>query len=70
MKKKVLFVVMAAGVFGAGLLVSAQTTADSVKADYDRANSVASRTGAKVYHQADAPNWIAGETRFWYRTSV
>jgi dipeptidyl aminopeptidase/acylaminoacyl peptidase len=72
MKNGVLVVALAAGVFGAGLFVKAQNVsqADAVKADYDRANTVASRTGAKIYNLADAPNWIAGTQKFWYRKSV
>ncbi len=72
MKKQVLFVVAAAGLFSAGLLVSAQTagTADAVKADYDRANSLRDRVANKVYDTAEAPNWIAGSSRFWYRKTV
>ena len=52
--------------------VGAQTpsASDSLKADYDRSNSVRERTSNKVYHQADAPNWIGSSGKFWYRVTV
>ncbi len=60
----------AAAVLALGLSAYVGAQGADVKSDYDRANTVASRTGGKVYHQADAPNWIAGTPKFWYRTSV
>ena len=41
-----------------------------VKADYDRANSLADRVRNKIYDVAEAPNWIDGSPKFWYRKSV
>ncbi|TAK17365.1 MAG: S9 family peptidase [Acidobacteria bacterium] len=53
-----------------GLTAYVGAQGGDARADYERANTVASRTGGKVYHQADAPNWIGTEAKFWYRTSV
>jgi len=66
--------VLAAGVLTLGaalawpLLMGAQSA--DVKADYERANSLASLTRNKVYDSAEAPNWIAGTNKFWYRKTV
>jgi dipeptidyl aminopeptidase/acylaminoacyl peptidase len=61
---------------GAGLVValalSVLTTAQSngLQADYDRANSLMARTRNKVYDAAEAPSWIPGSEKFWYRKTV
>ncbi len=61
---------------GAGLVValalSVLTTAQSsgVQADYDRANSLTARTRDKVYDSAEAPTWIPGTEKVWYRKTV
>jgi dipeptidyl aminopeptidase/acylaminoacyl peptidase len=68
MKRTFLF--SAAAVLAMGLTAYVGAQGADIKTDYDRANTVASRTGGKVYHQADAPNWIAGTQKFWYRTTV
>ena len=72
MKKALILSIVAAGILGVTVYVGAQAPAaqDTVKADYDRANSLAARTGGKIYHQAEAPNWIGTTPKFWYRTSV
>src|SRR5262245_2602939 len=50
--------------------LSGAQTAD-VKADYDRANSLGQRVRANmVYNVAEAPVWIDGSQKFWYRKSV
>ena len=41
-----------------------------VKADYDRANSLNQRLANKVFDVAQAPVWITGSQKFWYRKSV
>ncbi len=50
------------------LIVGAQS--GDVKADYDRANSLNQRINNKVYDVAEAPVWIDGSSKFWYRKSV
>ena len=63
---------------GAGLLVAAAlptvhvTSAQDadVRARYDRAESFGDRTQNRVYNQAEAPQWIEGTSKFWYRKSV
>ena len=72
MKRTLMFSVIAVGVFGLTVYVGAQgpDTQATVKADYERANSLRERTAGKVYHQAEAPTWIGTEPKFWYRASV
>ncbi len=61
---------------GAGLVLaltlSVLTTAQTngLQADYDRANSLTTRTRNKVYDSAEAPTWIPGSEKFWYRKTV
>ena len=54
------------------LALSVLTTAQSngLQADYDRANSLTARTRNKVYDAAEAPSWIPGSEKFWYRKTV
>jgi len=72
MKKTLILSVIAAGVLGLTTYVGAQVPAgaDGVAADYERARTLTTRTAGKVYHQAEAPNWIAGSSKLWYRVSV
>ena len=44
--------------------------APDVRADYERSNSLNTRIANKVIDLAEAPNWIEGSSRFWYRKSV
>jgi dipeptidyl aminopeptidase/acylaminoacyl peptidase len=63
---------------GAGLLVAAAlpsvhlTSAQDadVRTRYDRADSFGERTQNRVVNQTDAPQWIEGTSKFWYRKSV
>ena len=61
---------------GAGLVCvltwSVLTTAQStgVQADYDRAYSLAARTRNKIYDSVEAPTWIPGTEKVWYRKTV
>ncbi len=41
--------------------------AQGSKADYDRANSLAQRTENTVFRSRIRPEWLPGNTRFWYR---
>jgi dipeptidyl aminopeptidase/acylaminoacyl peptidase len=70
--KRVLTLSAAALALCATAYVGAQgaSQADAVKADYDRANSLRDRVANKVYNTAEAPNWIPGSSKFWYRKSV
>jgi dipeptidyl aminopeptidase/acylaminoacyl peptidase len=54
------------------LALSVLTTAQSngLQADYDRANSLTARTRNTVYDSAEAPTWIPGGEKFWYRKTV
>ena len=49
--------------------LSGAQTAD-IKADYDRANSLNQRVANKVFDVAEAPTWIDGSQKFWYRKSA
>jgi len=61
---------------GAALVVAWQgsvwTSAQSagVQADYDRASSLRDRIQDKAFDVADAPVWIEGTAKFYYRKSV
>jgi dipeptidyl aminopeptidase/acylaminoacyl peptidase len=44
--------------------------APDVAADYTRSNTLSQRIANKVIDLAEAPNWIEGSQRFWYRKSV
>jgi dipeptidyl aminopeptidase/acylaminoacyl peptidase len=44
--------------------------APDVAADYARSNSLNTRIANKVFDVAEAPNWVEGSQKFWYRKSV
>lgn len=69
--RKFVFVVCAVmlAAFASQLQLSGAQTSD-VKADYDRSNSLGQRVANKVYDVAEAPVWIEGSPKFWYRKSV
>ena len=58
--------------FVVALTLSVLTTAQSngLQADYDRANSLMARTRNTIYDAAEAPTWIPGTEKFWYRKTV
>lgn len=49
------------------LLGTLSTLAQGSKADYERANSFAQRTENTVFRSRIRPDWMPGNTRFWYR---
>ncbi|MES2697576.1 MAG: DPP IV N-terminal domain-containing protein [Verrucomicrobiota bacterium] len=57
-------------VFFALTLVAAALFAQGTQADYERANSLARRTAAKVYRERVAPRWLPDGHSFWYRVAV
>ena len=60
----------AAAVLALGLTAYVGAQGADVKGDYDRANSLRDRVNNRVYNVAEAPNWVAGTPKFWYRKSV
>jgi dipeptidyl aminopeptidase/acylaminoacyl peptidase len=49
---------------------AAQTQAEDVKADYDRANNLNQRVANKIFDVGDTWTWIDNSQKFWYRKSV
>ena len=41
-----------------------------VRADYERSNTFNTRIANKMFDVAEAPNWVEGSQKFWYRKSV
>lgn len=52
------------------LLTPAALPAQGTKADYDRAQSLASRTEQKIFRTSVRPNWLPGTNQFWYRVQT
>ena len=54
------------------LLVGLRGTlpAQGTRSDYERANSLRSRTDGKVFKTRVTPHWFAANTRFWYRNDL
>jgi dipeptidyl aminopeptidase/acylaminoacyl peptidase len=60
-----------AAILALSALIGAQgQPGQDVKADYDRANSLTGRVANKLFNVADAPNWIPGGSKLWYRKSA
>jgi len=62
-----------AGLLAAAALPSVHVTSAQdadVRARYDRAESFGDRTQNRVLHQIDAPQWVEGTSKLWYRKSV
>ena len=61
-------------VLRAGLAVMLAATpclmAQGTRADYERANSLRQRTENKVFKQSVKPQWLAGNSRCWYRNEL
>ncbi len=57
-----------ASVAGFSVLLGAQ--GPDIKADYERAFALRDRVQDKIYNVAEAPSWISGTSKFWYRKSV
>ncbi len=70
MRQKLLFGGLLALVAFVGLPALTGAQGEDIKADYDRANSLAERVRNKIYDVAEAPNWFENSSKFWYRKSV
>lgn len=44
--------------------------AQGKRADYERAQSLASRTEQKIFRTSVRPNWLPGTNQFWYRVQT
>ena len=51
-------------------LAAAQSLAQGTRADYERANSLRKQFENKVYRDRVRPQWLPGNTRFWYKITT
>ncbi len=49
------------------LAVVPRSVAQGTRSDYERANKLRETTENKVFRERIRPNWLPGDTRFWYR---
>jgi dipeptidyl aminopeptidase/acylaminoacyl peptidase len=61
------FALFAAIVFSLG---SKKSSAQGSDSDYERANGLHTRVANTVFRAQVKPNWLPGNTRFWYRVQV
>src|SRR5262249_11108741 len=58
------------GLVGILVVAPAQGKAQGTKADYERADALAAKTGGKVFKSRVQPHWLGGNERFWYRNDL
>jgi dipeptidyl-peptidase-4 len=56
--------------FLAALVAAPPSAAQGTRSDYERANRLRQITENKVFGDRVRPNWLAGNTRFWYRVET
>lgn len=66
--RAILFVLPVGLVFAGFLKPALPASAQGTRADYDRANGLVALTRDKVISGSVEPHWIAGGSRFWYRS--
>jgi dipeptidyl aminopeptidase/acylaminoacyl peptidase len=52
------------------LLLPGAVVAQGTKADYERADTLSSRTRNTVFRSRVVPHWLSGGERFWYRNQL
>ena len=76
MRRRLAWVITAAAAAGAAVVwtsasgVGAQTAPADIRAEYERAASLRDRTQGLAIDVAEAPTWLEGTSKFWYRKSV
>jgi hypothetical protein len=52
------------------LFIAQNAVAQGTRADYERALNLLKTTANKVFRQRVTPNWLADNSRFWYRNDL
>ena len=62
--------VIGATLLAASLFTAQSTIAQGTRSDYERALNLRKTTANKVFRQRVNPQWLPGNTRFWYRNDL
>jgi dipeptidyl-peptidase-4 len=59
-----------AALLAASLFTAQSAIAQGTRSDYERADNLRKTTANKVFRQRVNPQWLQGNTRFWYRNNL